>query len=198
MDSWYNPLPGWMGWIALAVVIVVFGYLWYRFRKAKNADSVLTHWTVRINGFGKVYVPKLELWSKEEPPEHPEQWPVPITPDMASVMAHKLRDVWTDVWLTMIQTYKHSPKGGWPVTYLKLENTVEAMLEGHKHVSWYAPHGSMRLLMADDMAYWFARECHNVFRCMMLGIPHIYDTVDREDLEEALLVEDWISKNYGN
>lgn len=196
MDSWYNPLAGWIGWLALAVIVVVTAYVWYRFRKTKNAPSEFTHWTVRVFGFGVVHVPKLKLWDKQNPPEHPEQWPMPITPDMASVMAHKLKDAWTVLWLEMIKIYGNSPKGGWPVTYLKLENTVEDMPGDHKHVYWNAPHGSFGLLIADDMVYWFARECHNVFRCMMYGIDNIYDTLDRDDLDKAMQVEEWISENY--
>jgi hypothetical protein len=196
MDSWYNPLPGWIGWIALAVIIIGSAYMWYRFRKDKNRKSEFTHWTVRIQGFGEIYVPKLRLWDKQDMPEHPEQWPKSITQDGANVMACKLVDVWTELWLEMIKIYKHSPKGGWPVAYLKIENMVEEMPKAHKHVYWNAPHGSMGLLLADDMVYWFARECHNVFRCMMHGINHIYDTMDRDDLDKATQVEKWIADNY--
>ena len=194
--SWYNPLPAHWGWIGLAVIVVISAYVWYRFRKAKNKKSEFTHWTVRIDGFGNVYVPKLRIWEKQGLPENPEQWPIPITSDMASVMAHKLMDVWTEVWLEMTRIYKNSPKGGWRVTHIKIENTGIKMPSDHKHVVWYAPHGPMKLLLADDMQYWFARECHNVFRCMMYGVDNIYDTLGRDDLEKAMQVEEWISEHY--
>ena len=62
--DWFNPLPGSIGWIATAVLVIGFFFVWRTFRKRK-ADHVSKIWpSFTILGFGGVNVPK-QYWAPE-------------------------------------------------------------------------------------------------------------------------------------
>lgn len=204
-SSWFNPHPAWMGWIALGVVFTVITFVWYRFRK-KKANKVRSHWWIPVDGFANVSVPverylNADIYVKNEE----ELVPIPVSKEEAEDIAYELFDVQLSVWVACIAAYKEYSKGEeyfsprkhtWIVSKVGLSK--REMPKGHPYVAWGAPHGIIKLLLLDKekMYYWFARECHNVFRYVLYGMAHIYKTIDDEDFAITQEIEKWISETY--
>jgi len=185
-DGWYNPLPGWIGLVAIAVIACVFAVVWYKFRQRKNAKAPARFWREPIDGFADVFVTKYYVHDDEEGT---------VTKEEATNIANSLALARDDIWATCERIYEHVPEHGWCVD--KISVVREGMPENHKHVVWGAPHGRIKLLLQSNMYYWFVRECHNVFRYRMYGMAWIYKTKNPKDLRETVAVEEWITNHYG-
>ena len=195
-------LSGTVGWIAVAIIFIVFGYLFWRQRKNK-AEHVSTHWPpIPVEGFGHVSVPK------HYAPEGDDLDLRPLTIETAELIAHKLKDVQKKVWMMCIGNYtipvsvmdrmgEHNALG-WCVDKTGITMFPSAMPEDHPFVVWHGPHGPIHLLFQDEMYYWYAHEVHNVFRYVIRGWTQIYDTIDAQDLEDARQIQRWINKQWSS
>jgi len=199
--SWYNPLAGWIGWVATGVIFVVVAYVWYRFRKRKNSHVSKIWPSITILGFGGVSIPKFYPMLPGQPTEEPE----PLSYEVAQLEARILYDVKNAVWEKCIEQYGvtyntneafQQNAQGWCVDDIGVTSNPDAMPEGHPFVAWGMPHGGIKLLFQFDMYFWFAHEVHNVFRYVLHGPLHIYDTVDAGDLMDARVVQEWINEEW--
>jgi hypothetical protein len=183
--SWFNPYPAWMGWVALSVVFTIIAFVWYRFRKKKAIKTPSKYWRVPVDGFADVFVTKSYFVGELK---------IEYTKKMAEDLADSLYEEMQGVWIACAAVYETTPKHGWCVG--KIVVMKEGMPIAHPHVVWGAPHGNIRLLLQDQMLYWFARECHNVFRYRAYGMDWIYNDRDAEDKKKHAEVEAWIDKRY--
>jgi len=174
-----------MGWVALAAIVCISAYVWYNFRKAKNTKTPKKYWRIPIQGFADVFVSKSYFVGELE---------VEYTKDMADELGDAMYRTMQDLWEKCEDVYENSPEHGWCVD--KIVVMKDGMPEDHKHVVWTAPHGNIRLLLQDTLHYWFARECHNVFRYRIYGMGWIYNTRGPEDIAHTLAVEMWINDTY--
>lgn len=178
--------PLWLGLLICAVLIIGWLFLLYRQRKAKKDHVSKHHPSIPILGFGGVNVPK----------EEPDGTPISFLD--AQVIATMLHDAQVLVWETCIKEYGvtrstneafQQGAKGWCVDEVGITNDPMAMSPKHPMVEWAAPHGGIKLLHQKAMYYWYAHEVHNVFRYVLHGMDHIYDTVDAEDKRIADYVQ---------
>lgn len=174
--SWYNPLPGWIGWVATAIIVLVFAYLFYKQRKRKANDTRTHAWTP-VDGFGTLWIP-LDIPKKERL-------------EIAGMLHMVQLTVW-DLCDRAYPTDEHDEETYETRYYEGPEWYIDTIGLGHEHpsdahqyVSWHPGAHKMELKVDDQMYYWFAREVHNIYRCFMYGRDHIYDTLNAADLERA-------------
>lgn len=183
--SWFNPYPAWVGWVALSVVFTIMAVVWYRFRKKKAIKTPKRYWRIPVQGFADVFVTKSYFVGELK---------IEYTKEMADDLGVILFQTMQEVWAQCEEVYEIVPEHGWCVD--KLVVMKDGMPEAHPHVVWGAPHGSIRLLLQDQILYWFARECHNVFRYRIYGMDWIYRRKGGMDIRHSLEVEKWISDTH--
>ena len=129
--------------LVIVAIMLVFGYMLYRMEKNKRTESNL-HGPIPINGFADVHVTK--TCSAKE----------------SSDIAIKLSRVQRRLWKSCKRVYTRRSKIPWIVDKVAVvDGDVES---GHPEVVWHTGANRIVLKLQPSMEYWFARECHNVFR----------------------------------
>ena len=167
-------LPGWLGWLALGVLVAAFAWAFIAQRRRK-ANQVGSHHIVLLKGFPIVHVP------------------VFIDREGAEEITGMLQDAYVTAWPTFIDIYKRDP-GPMPIDTIGMAMTSVA--SGHPHVVWFMPTGKMRLRVQDSMYHYFVGELHNMFRYRLHGTSWIYKTKSKADKKFAAKAERWIESHY--
>ena len=180
-----NPLPpeyDWIGYLAVAVIVVGFValFLWQRREKARDTD---THWPVKKPGFPRVYLPN------------------EVGPSEGDEIVLQLQAAARAAWNKFNAVYRTSSMR-YPIGDIWL--TRDIVSAEHPEVAWYVPgrhqyqhEGDLHLRIQDAMFYWFVGELHNCFRWQLHRDRElIYETVDETDLARARAVQAWIDATY--
>ena len=168
-------IPAYIGWLALAVIIVAFTAAFIAQRRRKAAQ-VPTHWRIPIDGFADVSVVR------------------EVTRVRAGMIAYTLETTRNTVLEKCSTIYKHEPKHPWSVDKIGVVTDPSAMPKDHPRIAW--SRGLVKLLIADDMYLWFAHEVHQMFRRQMLGRRWTTQPRSAADAARAIKVQAWIDETY--
>jgi hypothetical protein len=166
-------LPGWLGWVAIAAIAIVFGWLFYRQRRAKATDT-RSHHICQRDGYPDVHVPQ------------------PIDRDGAEKIAHLLRNVIDNAWKEFTSIYYYAPL----LPLVTIGMSRSEVHPDHPHVLWIMPRDKLFLRLQVGMAYYLAGELHNVFRYLLHGPNGIYSPRSDQDEVRMMRVQDWIEATY--
>lgn len=173
-----TPLPAyldWLGWAVAAVIILTNVYLFYRQRKKKYNDP-RTMWMHGIDGFASVWIPN----DVEKP--------------AGEKIAARLENVRDVIWKQCLRNYGEQAR--WTIAQINVADAEPH--KDHKHVMLIPAAHKIYLRLQEGMYYWFARECHNVYRWQLHGFNFIYEPKDDADKSALILTQDWIEGKWGN
>ena len=165
-----------IGFVIAGVAILVFGWLLYRMEQKKRNDKPSHHIISDIPGFPVIHVPA--ALSRAE----------------AETLSNTLAVVYERLWVALDVIYGVYAK---PMPIAVIGCTLDDVDPDHKHVRWMAPTDRIYLKIEDDTPFWFAMECHNVFRYVIHGMKGIYRIMDDDDAIHARKAGRWIEDNIG-
>ena len=170
----------WLGWVGAALIILTTVYLFYRQRKKKDTDP-RTMWMHGIDGFASVWIPN----EVEKP--------------AGIKMANQLSNIKRVVWKQCARAYKDPGSQPWTVAQINMAHAYPS--KDHPEIVWFPAAHKIRIRIQKSMSYWFAHECHNVYRWQLHGPKWVYSLRNAEDRAAALFIQNWIdqkwSKNNG-
>jgi hypothetical protein len=164
-----------IGFVIAGVAILTFGWLLYRMEQKKRNDTP-SHHVIILEEFPVLNVP------------------VAIPLKKAQTIAENLRHTYTGLWAAFNAIYG-STKDSMPISVIGC--TMDDVDPDHKHIRWMAPTDRFQMKIEPDMYYWFARECHNVYRYLVNGINGIYYIKNDDDASHARDAGRWIEDNIG-
>jgi len=170
----------WLGWVGAALIILTTVYLFYQQRKKKDSDP-RTMWMHGIDGFASVWIP------------------LEVEKAAGIKMANHLSNIKKVMWKQCARRYNDPDSQEWTVCQINLAYAYPH--KEHKEIMWIPAAGKIRARIQKSMGYWFAHECHNVYRWQLHGPKFVYSLRNAEDRAAALFIQNWIdqkwSKNNG-
>ena len=169
----FNTLPGWLGWVATAIIVLGTIYMFYRQRKRKRETSRTHRWWP-MDGFGTLWIP------------------LDIEKEDAEAIAHRLWAIQQDVWDMCKEEYLVSVD--WYIDRIGLGHVAPS--EDHQNIQYHPGVHKMEIKIQDSMYYHFAGECHNVYRSFLWGPLYIDEWKNADDLLRKGAVDDRIEEAY--
>ena len=165
----------WLGWVGAALIILTTVYLFYRQRKKKETDP-RTMWMHGIDGFASVWIPN------------------EVERARGIKLANRLQSVKHVVWKQCARYYGDDEPPAWTVGQINMAYAYPH--KDHKEIVWFPAAHKIRIRIQDSMNYWFAHECHNVYRWQKHGPKWVYSLRDAKDRAAALSMQTWIDAKW--
>lgn len=155
-------LPGWLGWIATAIIVLGTVYMFYRQRKSKR-DTPRSHRTYGLNGFANaidipIDIPEAEAWE----------------------IIEEISDIQLFVWGICLDEYVDQEE--WYIDHIGFGYTEPS--KKHPNIEYNTGDNDIKIKIQDSMYKHFAGEVHNVYRSFMYG-PLFIDMTKNEDDRSA-------------
>ncbi len=178
MNLTLPPSLNWLGFVALAAILVVGALVWrwHVRRKARTRlepDPPVCRLPLFPAVHGTIDVPQQKI----------------------NDLAKQLQRIHLAAWETFGAIY--GIPNPHPIAVSKILLQMGVVDPKHQHIMWNLPRGPITARIQDSLPYHFAGEIHNVFRCSQFGSRFINESRDHADSEAARRVHRWIEENYG-
>jgi hypothetical protein len=168
-------IAGWIGWLAVGIIVAVTVIYAIKFHRGKRTDSDLIG-PIPKDGFAYCHYPKDLGTARGE------------------ILLELLQEVRDQVWSKCAESYGHVLTEKWIVSKLTVKHG-EVDPE-HLDVRWKFGAQQIILRIQDTMYFHFAGEVHNVYRHMMYGPLWVGKTKSGRDRRCLVNVQEWIAQTF--